>query len=91
MILNSHDRVNSRGESIRGNGLDEAIVHVGRRVLIDESKFIEIIAEQSKRVRAAGLHSRVASEVRRARATPVSERKFRARRGVTQGGKVERQ
>jgi len=50
-ILNSEDRINSRGERIPGNGLAEAgaIVRVGRRVLIDEGAFFRWIAEQQKR------------------------------------------
>src|SRR5512135_1395360 len=50
LILNAEDRVNSRGERIRGNGLIEAgaIVRVGRRVLIDEQAFFYWIAEQQK-------------------------------------------
>lgn len=49
-ILNSADRVNSRGERIPGNGLAEAgaIVRVGRRVLIDEAAFFRWIAEQQR-------------------------------------------
>lgn len=49
LILNSADRVSSRGR-IPGNGLAEAgaIVRVGRRVLIDEQAFFRWIAEQQK-------------------------------------------
>ena len=32
---------------IKGNGLDKAIVRVGRKVLIDESKFFEWLAAQN--------------------------------------------
>ena len=48
LILNSADRVNSRGERIPGNGLAEggAIVRVGRRVLIDEGAFFQWVAQQ---------------------------------------------
>ena len=48
LILNSQDRLNSRGKRIPGNGLAEAgaIVRVGRRVLIDEQAFFRWIAEQ---------------------------------------------
>jgi hypothetical protein len=55
LILNSADRVNSRGERIPGNGLAEAgaIIRVGRRVLIDEGKFFLWIAQQQKRKAAA--------------------------------------
>lgn len=54
-ILNAHDRVNSRGERIRGNGLAEAgaIVRVGRRVLIDEAAFFRWIAAQQNGKRVA--------------------------------------
>jgi len=50
LILNASDRVNSRGETIPGNGLAEAgaIVRVGRRVLIDELAFFQWIAAQQK-------------------------------------------
>lgn len=55
LILNSADRVNSRGDRIPGNGLAEAgaIVRVGRRVLIDEQAYFAWIAEQQKRRKAA--------------------------------------
>lgn len=51
LILNSADRLTSRGERIPGNGLAEAgaIIRVGRRVLIDEQAFFRWIAEQQKR------------------------------------------
>ena len=54
MILNSADRLNSRGERIPGNGLAEAgaIVRVGRRVLIDELAFFRWIAEQQRKHRS---------------------------------------
>lgn len=53
LILNSRDRFNSKGQKISGNGFDRAIVRVGRKVLIDEQVFVEIISEQSKRTRIA--------------------------------------
>lgn len=56
LILNSEDRLNSRGERIiPGNGLAEAgaIVRIGRRVLVDEAAFFRWIADQQKRARAA--------------------------------------
>jgi hypothetical protein len=49
LILNSRDRLTSRGQTIPGNGLGRAIVRFGRKVLIDERLFIEFISEQSKR------------------------------------------
>ncbi len=53
LILNSADRLNSRGERILGNGLAEAgaIVRVGRRVLIDENAFFRWLAAQQKRAK----------------------------------------
>ena len=50
LILNSAERVNSRGEVLPGNGLSEAraIVRVGRRVLIDEAAFFCWIAAQQR-------------------------------------------
>ena len=55
LVLNSADRLNSRGERIPGNGLEAAgaVIRVGRRVLIDEGAFFRWVAEQSKRARAA--------------------------------------
>jgi len=55
LILNSEDRMNSRGERIPGNGLAEAgaIVRIGRRVLVDEQAFFRWIAEQQKRRKKA--------------------------------------
>lgn len=55
LVLNAAPRLNSRGERIPGNGLEEAgaIVRVGRRVLIDEQAFFRWIAEQQKHRKAA--------------------------------------
>ena len=53
LILNAEDRLNSRGERIPGNGLNSAIVRVGRKVLIDEQAFFAWIVEQQKRRKAA--------------------------------------
>ena len=45
LILNAEDRQNSRGHLIQGNGLEVAIVRVGRKVLIDGKRpVIPIIA-----------------------------------------------
>ena len=54
LILNSADRVSSRGERIPGNGLAEAgaIVRVGRRVLIDEGAWFRWLAAEQKKVRS---------------------------------------
>ena len=51
LILNAEDRVNSRAQKIPGNGLAEAgaIVRVGRKVLLSESRYFRWIAEQQKR------------------------------------------
>ena len=43
LIFNAEDRVNSRGETIPGNGLAPAIIRIGRKVLIDEDRFLEWI------------------------------------------------
>lgn len=40
MIFNASKRSGSKGD-IPGNGLEVALVRVGRRVLIDETKFFE--------------------------------------------------
>ncbi len=52
LILNSADRISSRGERVSGNGLASsgAIVRVGRRVLIDEQAFFRWIAAQQRSV-----------------------------------------
>jgi len=51
LILNAQDRLNSRGETIHGNGLVEAgaILRLGRKVLIDEAAFFRWIATQQQR------------------------------------------
>jgi hypothetical protein len=43
LIFQSRQRQSSRG-AIPGNGLDKAILRVGRKVLIDERKFFEWLA-----------------------------------------------
>lgn len=55
LILNSADRISSRGERIAGNGLAEAgaIVRIGRKVLIDEQAFFRWLADQQKQRRKA--------------------------------------
>jgi len=53
LILNASSRTNSRGERVCGNGLDIAILRCGRKLLLDEERFIEWVAELSKRARAA--------------------------------------
>lgn len=45
-IWKSRPRKSSLGE-IKGNGLDRAIVRVGRKVLIDEAKFFEWLTAQN--------------------------------------------
>ncbi len=45
LIFNSAPRVCSQGQ-VPGNGLDYALVRVGRRVLIDESRFWQWINDQ---------------------------------------------
>ena len=46
LIFESKPRQSSKGE-IKGNGLDKALVRVGRKILIDEARFFEWLAEQS--------------------------------------------
>lgn len=55
LILNSEDRVAASGQRVAGNGLAEAgaIVRVGRRVLVSESRFFAWIACQQRHRRAA--------------------------------------
>lgn len=48
LILNAEDRLNSKGEKVAGNGLGAAIIRVGRRVLIDEQKFLEWVYAQAR-------------------------------------------
>jgi hypothetical protein len=63
LILNSADRVDSRGRRIPGNGLVDAgaIVRLGRRVLIDESAFfLWIAALQRNAGRSRGCSAPVA-------------------------------
>ena len=45
LIFNADERTNSRGETIPGNGLAPAIIRIGRKVLIDEDKFLEWIEQ----------------------------------------------
>jgi hypothetical protein len=51
LIFNAEPRKNSRNETIPGNGLGSAIIRIGRKVLIDETKFLEWI--ESHRCEAA--------------------------------------
>lgn len=53
LILNADDRLNTRGDRIAGNGLAQAILRVGRKVLIDERAFFGWIIEQQKQRKAA--------------------------------------
>lgn len=46
LIFHSTDRQSSRGP-IKGNGLSGAIVRLGRKILIDETKFLEWLASQN--------------------------------------------
>jgi len=49
LIHLSTERYSSKGK-IPGNGLDIALVRIGRKLLIDESKFFEWIELQNKKV-----------------------------------------
>jgi len=53
LILNARDRLNSKGQKVSGNGLDVAIIRCGRKLLLCEALFIEWVAAQSMRARAA--------------------------------------
>ena len=53
LIFYSQPRINSRGEKVPGNGMDEfgVIVRLGRKVLIDEAEFFAWLdAKQTARV-----------------------------------------
>ena len=53
LIFYSQPRINSRGETVPGNGMDEfdVIVRLGRKVLIDEDKFFAWLdSQQTKQV-----------------------------------------
>lgn len=47
-IFNAKPRKTSRGE-IAGNGLESALVRLGRKVMIDEAKFFEWLDRQNGR------------------------------------------
>ncbi len=49
LIFHARDRKNSKGEIIQGNGLEVALLRVGRRILIDESKFFQWLDSQQKK------------------------------------------
>jgi hypothetical protein len=53
LILNAEDRQNSRSERIPGNGLAVALHRVGRRVLVDETAFVEWIVRRGGTPKAA--------------------------------------
>ena len=40
-VFNAEPRLNSRGERIPDNGLASAIIRIGRKVLIDEDRFLK--------------------------------------------------
>lgn len=50
-VLNATDRKNSRGEIQRGNGLVAcgAVLRLGRKILIDEGKFMQWLVQQQRR------------------------------------------
>ncbi|BBL75059.1 hypothetical protein [Methylomagnum ishizawai] len=48
MIFLSKERHTSKGK-IAGNGLDAALVRVGRKILIDEAKFFAWIESQNQK------------------------------------------
>jgi len=53
LIHLSKDRHSSRGE-IPGNGLDVALVRVGRKILIDEDKFFEWLEDRHRARKRTG-------------------------------------
>lgn len=53
LVLNAGDRLNSRGEKVAGNGLSPAIIRVGRKVLIDEDRWLDWIYREARSRRRA--------------------------------------
>ncbi len=51
LIFHTKDRKNSSGQTTQRNGLDVALVRVGRRILIDEAKFFKWLHSQQKNAR----------------------------------------
>lgn len=51
LIFNANSRPHNHGQ-VDGNGMEQALVRVGRRVLIDETKFFEWITSQQGGSRA---------------------------------------
>ncbi len=51
LIFLAESRMTSKG-TIKGNGLDIALVRIGKKLLIDESRFFEWIELQNQRVDA---------------------------------------
>lgn len=49
LIFNSRPRESSAGTIIPGNGLETALVRLGKRVLIDEDLFYEWVEEQQEK------------------------------------------
>ena len=45
LIFNAEPRLSSRNETIPGNGLAPAIIRIGRKVLIDQDKFLDWIED----------------------------------------------
>jgi len=46
LIFNTHERSNSKGEMIPGNGFDRVVVRVGRKVLIDLDEMVLWLKQQ---------------------------------------------
>lgn len=65
MIFNSESRYAADGTVIPGSGLCEAIIRVGRRVLIDEVKFFHWLDSQNMAGRRSGRGLRSLAETRR--------------------------
>ena len=44
-IFNAESRKNSRNEVIQGNGLASALFRIGKKVLVDEGRFLEWVEQ----------------------------------------------
>ncbi|MBB3066652.1 hypothetical protein [Limibacillus halophilus] len=48
LIFNSQSRFSAAGDVLEGNGLDGAIIRVGRRILINIDEFVSWLNSQSE-------------------------------------------
>ena len=56
MIFNAKDRQSSTGELLAGNGLDCAIIRVGRKILIDILEFDQWLGTHRDNIDDIGSH-----------------------------------